>query len=379
MKKKKYAGTVTAGKHIVSGAQKNNITKETFKNISELNVNRGNIKGFIFENLHAQELNYELSEKGLKAIVLDNNGIADIEIIDIKTGKLVTKLQAKCGYEKLTSVKDLKKYTDQILIINKDAKNFAELLEKNGIPYQKSNITNEEVSKIANNMKKEGSYLNTKNAKLTSSAYQTKEVLKNCHTSGVNAAKSGACFGAGVSMGSNMVDVIYGDKELNEAAVDIAKDTVIAGAAGYVAGAAGSAIASTAVGGAAIGAATTIGTTIAGTTIGGAVVGAATSAGATIATGGAVAGTALAAGTAAVGGAVATGVTAVGTAVGGTIAAVGATTVGGAVVAGAAATGAAVTAGAAVVGAAAVAAAPVVAVGAAVGVVWSLGKKLFGD
>ena len=347
---KKYAGAALSKEHIVTGMERNNIAKETFDNISKLNVNRGEIKGYIFENLHAKDLNYELSKKGLKATVLDNNGSVDIIVSDIKTGKVVEQIQAKCGYEN-KAVGAFKRYTEegQTLVINGDANKFSKNLDNKGIAYQKSNVTNAEVSEIANNMKKEGKYLKTSNAKVTTSVYKTKEILKNCHTSGINAAKSGACFGAGLSIGSNMVDVICGEKEIGEATVNIAKDTVIAGATGYVAGAAGAAIASTAVGGAVIAGATAAGATAAaaGAAVTGAVAAGATAAGAAVAS-------------TAVGGAVVAGATAAG-------AAVASTAVGGAVVAGVAAAGAV-----------AVAAAPVVAVGAAVGAVFSIGKKIFG-
>ena len=367
---KKYAGAALSKEHIVTGMERNNIAKETFDNISKLNVNRGEIKGYIFENLHAKDLNYELSKKGLKATVLDNNGSVDIIVSDIKTGKVVEQIQAKCGYEN-KAVGAFKRYTEegQTLVINGDANKFSKNLDNKGIAYQKSNVTNAEVSEIANNMKKEGKYLKTSNAKVTTSVYKTKEILKNCHTSGINAAKSGACFGAGLSIGSNMVDVICGEKEIGEATVNIAKDTVIAGATGYVAGAAGAAIASTAVGGAAIAGVSAAGAAVASTAVGGAVIAGATAAGATAAAAGA-----------AVTGAVAAGATAAG-------AAVASTAVGGAVVAGATAAGAAVAstavggavvAGVAAAGAVAVAAAPVVAVGAAVGAVFSIGKKIFG-
>lgn len=286
--KKNYSGIYGAGKHLSSGAQRNGIINETFENISKLDVNRGNLKGFLFENRVSEELNSKLLDKGFKAVVLDDNGIADIAIVDMKSGKVVKRIQAKCGYEG-QSVKDFTRYVDdgQTLVINNDADKFGRSLDNRGIKYEKSSVTDREVSRMADAMKKEGKLLNSKNAKLTSYAYKTKEVVKNCHTTGVSAAKSGACFGAGMSLGSNIVDVFSGDKSLDEATVDIAKDTVVAGATSYVTGAA---------------------------------------------------------------------------------TAVGATTVGGAIVAGTAA-----------VGAVAVAAAPVVAVGAAVGVVWSLGRKLFGD
>lgn len=332
---KKFSGGIATNTAIKEGAIKNKIAKETFDNISKLNVNRGEIKGFIFENLHNKNLNYDLYKKGLKATVIDNNGLSDIVIKDIKTGKVVERIQAKCGYEGLSSPKNLTRYIDdgQKIVINNDANNFKNLLEKNNIPYEKSSITDREVSKIANIMKKEGTYLNKSNAKITSSVYKTKEVIKNCHSSGISGAKSGATFGAGVSLGSNIVQVVCGDKDLGEATVDIAKDTVVSGVTGYVVSAAGSAVAGTAVGSAIASGATAAGSAIAGTTVGSAIVSGITAvSGATASVGTTIAGTA------------------VGSAIAGTA-----------------------------IGSAAIAAAPVVAVGAIIGGGFALIGKIFGD
>lgn len=48
----------------------------------------------------------------------------------------------------------------------------------------------------------------------------------------MKAAKRGALFGARISIGSNTVEVIRGDKEIGEAIVDVTIDTAIAGATG---------------------------------------------------------------------------------------------------------------------------------------------------
>lgn len=342
----KFVGATIASSAIKEGVIKNRIADETFNNISKINVNRGEIKGFIFENLHTKDLNYKLYKKGLKATVIDNNGISDIVIQDIKTGKVVERIQAKCGYEGLSSTKNLTKYIDdgQTLVINKDAKKFKNLLDKDNIPYETSTITNKEASKIANTMKKEGSYLNKSNANLSSNVYKTKEVVRNCHNSGISSAKSGAMFGAGVSLGSNIVEVMCGDKDLGEATVDIAKDTLVSSATGYATGAVGSALASTTVGSTVLSGASAVGSTLASSTVGTAVLSGA-SAVSSVASGAAsaIAGTTL-------GGAVTTGVSAV---------------------SGALATTA--------VGSAVVAAAPVIAAGALIGGGFSLISKLFKD
>ena len=176
------------------------------------------------------------------------------------------------------------------------------------------------------------------NSTIVPKIHSAGKIAKQCHSSGVNAAKSGAAFSSGFSIGSNIVELIDGEKEFGEVVVDIAKDTVVAAGTSYVVGAASTAI------GAAATAATTA---VASTAVGGAAIGAATAATT------AIAGTATAATTAVAS-----------TAIGG--AAIGAATAATTAIAGTA------------VGAAAIAAAPVVAAGAVIGGVFTLGKKIFG-
>ncbi|MGL5778419.1 hypothetical protein, partial [Cetobacterium sp.] len=254
MNKKKASGAFIGKKVIQEGATRNTIAKETFNNISKLNVNRANLKGFVFEHLHVKEMNYELMKKGLKAEVIDNNGLADIVVRNVKTGKVVETIQTKCGYE--SGATNLSRYVKdgQTIVVNGDSKNLAKSLTKKGIDFKKSPVTNKEANATANLMKTEKKLLGTKNAPVTTKALQTKEIIKNGHSTGLKAAKNGALFGAGISIGSNTVEVIRGEKEIGEAIADVTIDTAIAGATGYAVGAAGSFIASTSVGSAAIGA-----------------------------------------------------------------------------------------------------------------------------
>lgn len=364
MNNKRASGVFIGRKVIQEGATKNIIAKETFGNISKLNVNRANLKGFVFEHLHVKEMNYELIKKGLKAEVVDNNGLTDIIVKNIKSGKVVERIQAKCGYE--SGATDLSKYVKdgQTLVINGDSKNLAQNLAKKGIDFKKSPVTNKEATNTANLMKREKNLLKTTNSPVTTKGLQAKEIIKNGHSTGLKAARNGALFGAGISLGSNAVEVIRGDKEIGEAIADVTIDTAIAGATGYVAGAAGSFIASTGVGSAAIGAIGSGVGTLAATTTGTVVMGAIGTASAGIA-----------ATSAAITGAVATGATA-------TASAIGATAVGGAIAgAGTAiastAAGAAIVAGAATATAAVVAAAPVLIGGAIIGGVCSFFGGLF--
>jgi len=98
-------------------------------------------------------------------------------------------------------------------------------------------------------MKLESKITGNKNATIVPKMHSTGQIAKQCHKSGINSAKSGAAFGAGFSIGSNVIGLIDGEKEFEEVAVDIAKDTVIAAGTSYAIGAAGTAIASTDIGG----------------------------------------------------------------------------------------------------------------------------------
>ncbi|MGL5853921.1 MAG: hypothetical protein ACRCYA_01675 [Cetobacterium sp.] len=186
-------------------------------------------------------------KKGLKAEVIDNNGLADIIVRNIKTGKVVERIQAKCGYE--SGATNLSRYTKdgQTIVINGDSKNLAKTLTKKGIDFKKSSVTNKEATNAANLMKTEKKLLGTKNAPVTTKALQTKEIIKNGHSTGLKAAKNGALFGAGISIGSNTVEVIRGDKEIGEAIADVTIDTAIASTAAGAAVVAGAATATAAV------------------------------------------------------------------------------------------------------------------------------------
>ena len=364
MNKKRVSGGFIGKKVIQEGATKNIIAKETFNNISKLNVNRANLKGFVFEHLHVKEMNYELVKQGLKAEVIDNNGLVDIVVRNIKTGKVVEKIQAKCGYE--NGVTNLSRYAKdgQTIVINGDSKNLAKTLTKQGIDFKKSPVTNKKATNTANLMKTERKFLRTKNSPVTTKGLQTREIIRNGHNTGLKGARNGALFGAGISIGSNTVEVIRGDKEIGEAIADVTIDTAIAGATGYVAGAAGSFIASTSVGSAAIGAVSSGVGALAATSAGAAVIGAASAATAGIAATSAV-----------VTGAVATGATAAASTIGAT--AIGGAIAGAGTAIASTAAGAAIVAGPGVATTAVIVAAPILVGGAIIGGVCSFIGGLF--
>lgn len=339
----KYVSGTSLAKESINTSIKNaDIYNKLSKNLSTYNTVRGgaNFKGFVFEEMHAADatINGQITE------VIANNGPADF-IIKNSNGKTVHG-QAKVGYEK--SSINWSKYQDQTIVVDKGNTKLMNRANKAGNDVLESNIYKKEAEQLAKNMKRESKITGNTNSTIVPKMHSAGKIAKQCHSSGVNAAKSGAAFGSGFSIGSNIVELIDGEKEIGEVAVDVAKDTFVAAGTSYVVGAATTAIASTTAGAAAIGtataAATAVTTTVASTAVGGAAIGAATAATAAV-TSAATATTAAVASTA-IGGAA---VTAATTAVAGTA-----------------------------IGAAAIAAAPVVATGAVIGGVFTLGKKIFG-
>lgn len=328
-------GKVTTSKVVVDGIKNAGIYDKLAKNLSSYNTMRGGqagFKGFVFEDMHAANA----SLKGTATEVIANNGLADFRILN--PDGTYSFGQAKVGYN--SGNIDWSAYKGQEIVIDKGNTKLIESARKAGMNVVESDISKADAERLAQTMQFESKITGNPNAPISAN-------LHSYHQAGINSAKNGAAFGAGFSIGSNIVDLATGDKTVGEASVAIAKDTATATVGGYVIGAGTTALANTAVGGAVISGATAAGTAIAGTTVGAATIAAGTAV--TTATGGAVA---------AVGGAIAS------------------TTVGVTVVGGATA---AVTAlGATAVGATIVAAAPLVAAGAVIGGVCTLGKKLFG-
>ena len=69
-----------------------------------------------------------------------------------------------------------------------------------------------------------------------------KDMGKVAHRSGVQTAKSSAAIGGGISVVRNLVSLVKGEKEIDEAALDVAKDTGSAAIVGYGTGAVGATI-----------------------------------------------------------------------------------------------------------------------------------------
>ncbi|MGE7667174.1 hypothetical protein ACQKMN_15820 [Ureibacillus composti] len=334
-------------------------------NLANYNTLRGGangFKGFVFEELHAA--NATIS--GTPTTVLANNSVADFMIV--RPDGTTVLGQAKAGYQ--NTYFDFQKYKGQTIVVDKGNTKLIQRAKSAGLDVIESEVSLKESKRLSDIMRLESQILRTSNASLTSKVYALNQA-------GVASAKTGGAAGAGFSIGSNIVEVFSGDKDLAEAGKAVARDTAIATASSYAIGVA----AATPVGGAIVGTVTSAGTTLAGTAVGssvvagaGAITGAVTSAGAAVtgavassAVGVGVASAATAVTTAATGAATVVAGTAVGTAVTGAAAAAASTAVGGAAIVGATA-----------IGAAAVAAAPVVAVAAVAGGAFALGRKLFG-
>ncbi|NOU68378.1 hypothetical protein GC096_30590 [Paenibacillus sp. LMG 31461] len=351
-------GGQTSKKSMTVIMHKARVNKDLAKQLCELNAKRGGksgFKGFLFEHLHAANE----TANGILTMVINDNGVADFVIK--KNGRKFF-AQAKVG--QANGNINFAKYKGQTLIVDKGNTALAERARQAGMKVVESDISNKQVTQLGKTMQLEQKITGNKNAVVTSKAYATTKNLSNAHRAGIQAAKSGAQFGAGLSIGSNLVDVITGEKELKEAVKDVAVDTAISAGTAYVAGAAVAAVAQTAAGAAVAGVATTAGAAIAATSVGGA----AMVAGAAVT--GAVTGTVAAATASTVVAASAVTSAVASTAVGGTIAAAGTAIAGTAV-------GGAVVAAGAVVGAAAVAAAPIIIPAIAIGAAWKIGKKLF--
>lgn len=85
-------------------------------------------------------------------------------------------------------------------------------------------------------------YDEAKEARLNPKKYVAKEVLADSHVAGKEAAKGAVQAAAVISVVSNSVAIARGDKDLDEALLDLSKDVAVSGAAGYLVGASGSAL-----------------------------------------------------------------------------------------------------------------------------------------
>ena len=324
--------------------------------LSHLNTMRGGVKGFKgFVGEHMQTANATAAGRATR--VVNDNGAIDL-IFEGKNGHTYPQ-QLKIGYK--PGQIDFAKYKGQTVIVDKGNPYLQELQAegaRHGIKVIEGTVTEAEAKWWADAMQLESKVTGNKISYIVPKVQQAVNNLSAMHEAGKQVGKTGAMYGAGFSIGRNIVKMMNGEISAGEAVGNVAVDTAISYGTGYATGAVGSAVARTAVGKAAASAIGSATAAIEGTAIGGAVTGAVGSA--TAAVGGLA--------TSATAGAVGV-IGAAGSAVGGALT----TATAGTAIGSAVATGVAGTAAAgAAIGAAAVAAAPVVAVGAIIGGLFSL-------
>ena len=253
---------------ILGGLRNANIYTKLASRLGSYNTMRGgvkNYKGFVFEELHAADA----AMKGKVIEVLGDNGLADFIVINRDGTK--TFVQAKAGYKSANI--DFSKYKDQTIVVDKGNKALAEKARKSGLIVEESAIYKQEAEILARAQQLESKLTGRPTAPITANVY-------SAHKAGLSSAKLAAKVGAGFCIGSNIFDVLDGEKSFSEATIDVVNDSFAISGIAYISGAistgiggATTALAGTAVGTAITGAATTAGTAITSTAIGGAIVG----------------------------------------------------------------------------------------------------------
>ncbi|MDO4178155.1 MAG: hypothetical protein Q4D21_03100 [Phascolarctobacterium sp.] len=198
--------------------------------LSNLNVNRGGAggtKGFVAEHLEAAEI----SATGRKAVVLDDNGVADLKVVG-KNGHDYYK-QMKVGKSYNANNIDFEKYRGQQLIVDTENPNFQAIKKtgaKHGVKVVRGNVSASESQLVADAMRAEANLFGTKTATIVPKAIAANKA-------GMAVGKQTAAVGGLISAGCNVVDVVNGKKTVGEAVVDTAVDTAKSGATGYAVGA----------------------------------------------------------------------------------------------------------------------------------------------
>lgn len=212
--------------------------------LSSLNAARGGtqgLKGFIMESLEANAQN----QAGHRAIVIDDNGIADLII---GKGKNAETVQIKCGYA--PGQIDFAKYKEagvSRFMLNRDHPRFAEIsaeAKKYGYHLEPTSHSAAECQMIADGMQLEYKITGNPKTFFVPHAYTTQQAFNLIAQRGVAAAQAAAKFGGALAVSVGIAEVLAGKKSMEEAAKDAFNMT--ADAAFY--GATGNMIMSTALG-----------------------------------------------------------------------------------------------------------------------------------
>lgn len=236
--------------------------------LSSLNVARGGangFKGFIMESVEAGAQR----QAGCRAIVVDDNGIADLIIKNGKKGEMV---QIKCGYK--PGQIDFAKYKDAGIdrfMLNKDHPQFDKIAaeaKKYGFDLEPTQHSAAECQMIADGMQLEYKITGNPKSFFVPHAYTTQQAFNLIAQRGVAAAQAAAKFGGALAVGIGIAEILSGNKTMDEAAKDAFNAT--ADAAFY--GAVGNMVMSTALGPVVTAAVASVADGIAKTAIGGKII-----------------------------------------------------------------------------------------------------------
>jgi hypothetical protein len=230
MQKKKKFNVVNGSKEFYEG-----------KVIAEARNRAGNnphLKGHIHEILIKDKLNSNPSSilQGKKAVLTKNSNARSADIVVKKAGKIVQRIQAKDtvsngGISKTVSqIKNGQYRNSKILTTEETTTKLSQALKNKDISkqVQSSGIKTETTTRLAVKAGA-GAGKNIGNA------------VKNSFTSGAvsSAAKAGGAYGAltvaGISAVDGIIDLVNGDRDFEEVAVDVAKNTVKGGLSGAAA------------------------------------------------------------------------------------------------------------------------------------------------
>lgn len=212
--------------------------------LSSLNAARGGgqgLKGFIMESLEANAQR----QAGHRAIVIDDNGIADLII---KNGGKAETVQIKCGYA--PGQIDFAKYKDagvDRFMLNRDHPQFEKIAEEarqHGYTLEPTQHSAAECQMISDGMQLEYKITGNPKTFFVPHAYTTQQAFDLIAQRGVAGATAAAKFGGALAVGVGVAEVLSGNKSVEEAAKDAFNTT--ADAAFY--GAAGNMVMSTALG-----------------------------------------------------------------------------------------------------------------------------------
>lgn len=256
-------------------------------NMAKINVNRGGsvdgLKGFYAESVNAANDNIRRIDAGVAArqIVIDNNGNADA-VIKYANGQYGRQIQYKSGYQYSKHKEFLAsgKYDGMIYAVNKDnpifsnpeqIKKLEEIAKERNIKIVSASVSDSELRIFSQVASAEGKirskigiddtpkvsielYVDSKeaehyyvkamermNAFNEDIAQKTSSFISGnyaeINTAGVSKALASAEFAAAFSVAKNAMSVIRDEKDGEDAAKEVLKDTVSAGVLGYATGA----------------------------------------------------------------------------------------------------------------------------------------------